>query len=100
MGSDPIREVGWRMYTRNDILDAFRRRLASPEKPKHPAAKGPKKLPPLPPLPRREFVTEYMVKKALTLDARSLTIAKDAILSPLAQDWLALREIRILRSEK
>lgn len=77
------------MLTRNDVLDAVRRHLApvgSPGRPSRPAAAG------------RPFLTEHDVKKALTPGAQHLKITKDAIVSPLAQDWLALKGIRIIRA--
>jgi ethanolamine utilization cobalamin adenosyltransferase len=38
-----------------------------------------------------------VIKKALTPGAQRITIPEDAILSPLAQDWLALKGIEIER---
>ena len=49
------------------------------------------------PLRGRRFLSEREIRKALTPGAQQLTIAKDAIVSPLALDWLALKGIRIVR---
>lgn len=46
----------------------------------------------------RVFLSEYHVRKALTPGSRDLTIPKDAIVSPLALEWLALQGVRIVRS--
>ena len=46
----------------------------------------------------RPFLTDYHVRRALTPGSRDLTIAKDAIVSPLALEWLALKGVRIVRS--
>ena len=75
------------MFTRDDLLDALARHLTPPEALKAASL-----------LKGRPFVTEYDIKRALTPGARHLTIPKDAIVSPLAQDWLALRDITIVRS--
>jgi hypothetical protein len=48
----------------------------------------------------RLFLTEYDIKKALTPGALVLTIPSDAIISPLAQDWLALKGVVIVRSDR
>jgi len=71
------------MLTRGDFLDILRKHiLPSP-------GKGPARA-------RRLFLTEYEIKKTLTPGAKDLTIPKDAIVSPLAQEWLALEGIRII----
>jgi len=46
----------------------------------------------------RRFLSDYDIRKALTPGTQVLTIPEDAIVSPLAQEWLALKEIRIVRS--
>ena len=48
----------------------------------------------------RPFLTEYDIKKALTPGALVLTIPRDAIVSPLAEDWLALKGVVIARSDR
>ena len=85
-----------------DITDAFLRALA-PSRAKAPEAAPPPPVPaPQPPAgpPRkgRVFLSEYHIRKALTPGSRDLTIPKDAIVSPLALEWLALQGVRIVRS--
>ncbi len=108
------------MFTQNDLIDALRRHM-SPEG-GYPAEQAPKpaSTPPraqmlnsaptliekdeyndpgcLKPLCGRRFLTEYEIKEALTPNMKRLTIPKDAIVSPLAEDWLVLKGIRIVRS--
>jgi len=43
-------------------------------------------------------MTEREVKKALTPGAKDLTIPQDVIISPLAQEWLALKGIKLIVS--
>lgn len=96
-----------------DITDAFLRALApakapapSPAAPPRPPAVGPSARPAAPSSPwpaapsgkGRVFLSEYHVRKALTPGSRDLTIPKDAIVSPLALEWLALQGVRIVRS--
>ena len=45
----------------------------------------------------RLFLSEYDIKKKLAYNPQRLTIPQDAILSPLAMDWLALRRVTIVR---
>ncbi len=45
----------------------------------------------------RVFLSEYDIKKRLTPQSDELEIPKDAILSPLAVDWIILRGIRVIR---
>lgn len=45
----------------------------------------------------RIFLAEHEIKKMLTPGSRQLTIPRDAILSPLACDWLVLQGIKIIR---
>jgi len=105
------------MFTQNDMIDALRRHLPTENKaavkpPVNPSA--PVSMPVLPSLPiekdeyqdpgclkplcGRYFLTEHEIKEALTPQLKRLTIPKDAIISPLAQDWLVLKGIRIVRS--
>ena len=75
-----------------DIKDALLRRLAP---------WGATARPPAPASTReivRTFLTERDIRKALTPGAMTLTIGKDAIVSPLALEWLALSGVRIIRS--
>lgn len=88
------------MYTRDDILDAVRRHL-TPQGPAALQASSPGrsdgKIARIPSIKGRPFLTEYEIKKALTPGTQHLKIPKDAIVSPLAQDWLVLGGIRIVR---
>ncbi|MBI3550268.1 MAG: hypothetical protein HY078_14610 [Elusimicrobia bacterium] len=45
----------------------------------------------------RPFLSEHDIKKALAPGATQLIVPKDAIISPLAQDWLAFRGILLVR---
>ena len=45
----------------------------------------------------RLFLSEYDIKKRLAPSAQLLTIPKDAIISPLATDWLVLKGVKIVR---
>jgi len=108
------------MFTQNDLIDALRRHMApqgvptpkpapksasTPVRPVAPVS-GPSPLEKneykdpgcLKPLCGRRFLTEHEIKQALTTQMKRLTIPKDAIVSPLAQDWLVLKGIRIVRS--
>lgn len=89
------------MFTPNDLVDLLMEHLApllasgapSSEKggaPKSqsPGLDGPK---------GKLFLTEFDIKKRLTGGGGPLTIPKDAIISPLATDWLTLRGIKIIR---
>lgn len=81
------------MYTRDDLIDAILRRLKEPAAPAAPVPRAPAAS-----RKGRVFLSEYDVKKALTPGETHLTIPKDAIVSPLAQEWLALKGIRIIRA--
>jgi hypothetical protein len=82
------------MLTRDDLVDAILRGLGPPVAEKGAPAARPKALPAV---RGRPFLTERDVKGSLTPLARELTIPKDAIVSPLALDWLALKGIEIVR---
>ncbi|MDE2236340.1 MAG: hypothetical protein KGK30_00470 [Elusimicrobia bacterium] len=45
----------------------------------------------------RPFLSEHDIKRRLTAGQGRLTIARDAILSPLAADWLVLKGIVVVR---
>lgn len=74
-----------------DIKDALLRRLA-------PWGAASAVVPEEPPKRGRLFLSEYDIRRALTPGSLTLTIAKDAIVSPLALEWLALSGIRIIRA--
>ena len=99
------------MLTRDDLIDIVIAGLAKAE----PAASVPASAKPFvappPPAPKarpsglpppgpkgRAFWSEYEIKKALTAGAKRLTLPADAIVSPLASDWLTLRGIEIVRA--
>ena len=71
-----------------DAIFAHLAKAAPVEVRKDPAPKGPK---------GRLFLSEYDIKKRLTGGGTRLTIPKDAIVSPLAQDWLTLKGIAVVR---
>lgn len=97
-----------------DITDAFLRALAPARAPVSVVGAPPPRLPaaepkagpaapsspwPVPPSGKgRVFLSDYHVRRALTPGSRDLTIMKDAIVSPLALEWLALQGVRIVRS--
>ena len=88
------------MFTRNDLIDLMMRELALPQEKKGPAESSPdkKRLAAACLLPKgRLFLSEHEIKKRLTPQAQQLTIPKEAILSPLAVDWLILRAIKVMR---
>lgn len=112
------------MFTRDDLIDTIVRHLRSSQAAGTPAfvptsvASGPAvpasrpayrpyfgfassvKLSPAaaPPGPRgRHFVTELDIKKRLTAGQTRLTLPADAIVSPLAADWLILKGITVVR---
>jgi hypothetical protein len=45
----------------------------------------------------RKFLSEYDIRKQLTASPQELRIPGDAIISPLAVDWLTLQRIKIVR---
>ena len=74
------------MWTRNDLVDWLMERMA----PSTAAIKGPEPK-------RKVFLSEYEIKRMLTPQSQHLTIPKEAILSPLAVDWLTLKGIKVVR---
>ena len=84
------------MLTRDDIIDLLVGHIAGERS-------SPAKIPirkessRLPELRGRRFLTERELKGLLTGPSQQLTIPKDAILSPLALEWLALGRIKIVR---
>lgn len=106
------------MLTRDDLIDVIIAGLAKakpavaasvppakaagPSRPPFVAAPPPPKARPSglpPPGPKgRPFWSEWQIKKALTGGGKRLTLPADAIVSPLASDWLTLRGIEIVRA--
>ena len=95
------------MFTRDDLIDAILRRLQASDSlqaadrglTRGSAAAEALGAAPAGFLKGRRFLTEHEIRKALTPGARVLTIPTGAIVSPLAQEWLALKGIEILRSD-
>ena len=94
------------MLNRDDIIDIILEMLG-PSAADAPAASRTAPAPARPAAARsadphrgprgRLFLSEYDIRKRLTLNPAELRIPKDAIVSPLATDWLALRRIKIVR---
>ena len=76
------------MLTLNDLVDIVLERLGA----------SLSELAPVRPVRGRPFLSEYEVNKRLAAGVRELRIPKDAIVSPLALDGLALRRVKIVRS--
>lgn len=94
------------MYTRDDLIDVIMEYITPIESGQRRNSfvngQSPKTQRDKPewqetPLRGRIFLSEYEIKKALTPGAQHLTIPEGAIVSPLAQEWLALRGISIVR---
>ena len=84
------------MLTRDDLIDLIMRHLALSPTGKVPSRQEKAGLAPM--LPRgRLFLSEHEIKKRLTPQGQHLKIPLDAILSPLACDWLVLKGIKIVR---
>lgn len=84
------------MFTRDDLIDAIVAHLQG-DAPRVPGFAPPKEQAfPNSMLPKgRIFLSEHEIKKRLTVDGEHLTIPRDAIISPLASDWLVLKGIKI-----
>ena len=87
------------MFTRDDLIDAILSRLGRPAAPS--PARPSRALEGARPnnTRGRAFLSEYDIKKALTPGAQLLTIPKDAIVSPLAQEWLDFQGIAVVRKQ-
>ena len=48
---------------------------------------------------KRIFLTEHDIRKLLSPGSKKLTVPKEAILSPLAQDWISEKGIEIVFQE-
>jgi hypothetical protein len=80
------------LFTRHDLVDTIVRHLRPPRK----EAAAPR-LSPDGPIGRL-FLTESDIKKRLlTGGGTRLTIPPDAIISPLAADWLVLKGVTVVR---
>jgi hypothetical protein len=93
------------MFTQDDLIDLIVSRLKAEIQPA-PAAKESSapahqgKSYPYTMLPKgRIFLSEYEIKKRLTVSGEHLTIPREAIISPLAMDWLILKGIQIVREQ-
>lgn len=77
------------MFKEGDLVDLLIRHLSPP-----PARETP---PPAPPgKARRVFLSEREVRALLQPGSRRLLVPPGAIVSPLAQEWLALQGIDVL----
>ena len=76
------------MLTRDDLIDLIVAGLAKAG----PAAAAPARA-----AAGRLFLSEYEIKKRLTPGSKRLTLPRNAIISPLASDWLTLQGIEIAR---
>lgn len=81
------------MLTRDDLVDIIVSHLKSAS----PGERAPGSRHPPFELKGRPFLAEYDIKKRLTGGKTRLTLPKEAIISPLAQDWLILNKIEVIR---
>ena len=89
------------MFTQNDLIDLIISQLGALSQPPTgaPAPCSKEKAKNDAMLPKgRIFLSEYEIKRQLTARPGRLTIPRDAIISPLAQDWLALKGIEVVRA--
>ena len=89
-----VRPPGFLMLTKGAIEDLiaehlFRRKPGG-------AAPAAKKVPEL---KKKLFLSDFELKKKLAPGARSLSVPANAIISPLALDWLDYNGIRIIRAD-
>lgn len=89
------------MFTQADLIDLIVSQLGALEKPQARPADVPpskEKAKERESLPKgRIFLSEYEIKRQLTSSPGRLTIPRDAIVSPLAVDWLQLQGVTIVR---
>lgn len=89
------------MFTQNDLIDLIVSQLGALTDAKAPPAEAPcskERAAGIEMLPKgRLFLTEYEIKRQLTASPGRLTIPRDAIISPLAVDWLALKGVSVVR---
>ncbi|HAM35242.1 MAG TPA: hypothetical protein DEB40_13880 [Elusimicrobia bacterium] len=87
------------MLTKDDLIDIVLERLGSPAAGREAGAVKP--AADKPDLGReirgRLFLSDYDIRKRLTPNSLELRIPENAIISPLALDWLALRRFKIVR---
>lgn len=84
------------MYTNDDLIDAILEALrGAPAGLKAGSPPAKPRLAQEAPLKGRPFLTERDVRRSVTDGI--LTVPRDAIISPLAQEWLALGGIRVVR---
>lgn len=81
------------MFTRDDLIGWVLEQLADPVRLRRTASRQGL------PAAGRMFLSEYEIRRRLTGDARELRIPKGSIVSPLAQDWLALRGVRVIEED-
>jgi hypothetical protein len=93
------------VFTRDDLIDLIVSRLkaeiqAAPKADSSAISAPQGKSYPYTMLPKgRIFLSEYEIKKRLTVSGEHLTIPREAIISPLAVDWLVLKGIKIVREQ-
>jgi hypothetical protein len=86
------------MFTRDDLIDLIVAHLQGDASGAPGSAPSKERSIPNSMLPKgRIFLSEYEIKKRLTGSGEHLTIPQDAIISPLASDWLVLKGIKITR---
>ena len=86
------------MLTKDDLIDIIMERLGRERvSPPRAAAPAPARRRLDGEVRGREFLSEYDIRKRLTGNSQELRISKEAIISPLAEDWLTLRRIKIIR---
>lgn len=49
---------------------------------------------------KRPFISDFMVRHMVSKDKKEIRIPKNAIVSPLAEEWLTLNGIKIKREDR